>query len=145
MSGMASIGRNELVELERGLCWETRDGTGGRVSLPDHQDQGTTDPGGSRRGRPAWQLPVGSETGPGWASSMQAFLPLGSQPAEMHGQDNRKLSVLAKSVLGGRSLLSGWAGGSSSVVPPPPPQCPEIGNIGGGCGLQEGIGGLHRK
>ena len=39
------------------------DGPGGRVSLPDHRDQGTTDPGGgaggSMRGQPAWQLPVG--------------------------------------------------------------------------------------
>ena len=43
--------------------------------------------------------------------------------AEIHGQDNRKLSVLAKSVLGGRSPIVpdspiGMGGGSSSVVPP---------------------------
>ena len=54
-------------------------------------DQGT-DPGRrkrvSGRGQPAWQLPVGREHGSSWASSMKAFPPLGSHPAEIHGQDN---------------------------------------------------------
>ena len=90
-------------------------------------DQSTTNPGGgecgSRRGQPAWQLPVGRGPGTGWASRTQAFPPLGSQPAEIHGQDNRKLSVLAKSVLGGKSPIVpdspiGMGGGLSSVVPP---------------------------
>ena len=55
-------------------------------------DQGTTDPGGgervSGRSRPAWQLPVGHENGPSWASSTQAFPSLGSHPTEIHGQVN---------------------------------------------------------
>ena len=91
MASIASIGRHRLVELECGLLRETR-------------DQGATDPGGrecgSRRGQPAWQLPVGRGPGPSWASSMHAFPPLGSHPAEIHEQDNRKLPVLPKSVLG---------------------------------------------
>ena len=67
---MASIGRYGLGELEYGLFRETRDGPGGRVSLPDHRDQGTTDPGGEsvflgevgRRGSCRWGMrmaPVG--------------------------------------------------------------------------------------
>ena len=49
--------------------------------------------------------------------------PLGSQPAEIHGKDSRKLSVLAKPILGGRSPIMpdspiGMCRGSSSVVPP---------------------------
>ena len=52
---------------------EMRDGLGGRVSFPDHRDEGTTDPsrgvGGSRRRQPAWQLPVGRGVGPHWASN----------------------------------------------------------------------------
>ena len=103
-------------------------------------------PAGRPADRPAWQLAVESGPGPGWASSTQVFPPLGSQPTEIDRQDNRKLSVLAKSVLGGRSPIVpdspvGMGGGSSSVVP----QCPELGKMGGGCGLPEGIGGLHRK
>ena len=90
---MASTGRYGLVELGRGLLRETRDGPGGRVSLPDHRDQGTT------------------------------FPSLGSHPAEIHGQDNRNMLVLAQSVLGRRNpvvldSLIGMGGGSPSVVPP---------------------------
>ena len=48
---------------------------------------------------------MGSGPRPGWALSTQAFPPLGSQPAEIHGQDSRKLSILAKSVLGGRGPI----------------------------------------
>ena len=90
-------------------------------------DQGTTDPGGgervSGRGQPAWQLPVGHEHGFSWAPSTQAFPPLGSHPAEIHGQDNQKMSVLARSVLGKRNPIVpdspiGMGGGSPSVVPP---------------------------
>ena len=113
-------------------------------------DQGATDPGGgecgSRRGQPAWQFPVGRGSGPSWASSMHAFPPLGSHPTEIHGQDNRKLPVLAKLVLGGRSPIVpdspiGMGGGSSSVVPP------VSGARKNGRGMRpaEGIGGLHRK
>ena len=40
MSEMASTGRYGLGELERGLLLETRDGPGGRVSLPDHRGPG---------------------------------------------------------------------------------------------------------
>ena len=36
MSGMTNIGWYGLVELEGGLLRETRDGPGGRVSLPDN-------------------------------------------------------------------------------------------------------------
>ena len=91
-------------------------------------DQGMTDPGGgkygSRRGQLAWQLPVGRGPGPSWASSTHAFQPLGSHPTEIHGQDNRKLPVLAKSVLG-RSLivpdsLIGMGGAHHRWSPPPP-------------------------
>ena len=57
-------------------------------------DQGTTDPGGgesvSGRGQPAWQLPVGHEHGPSWASSTQAFPPLGSHPAKYMGRITEK-------------------------------------------------------
>ena len=68
---------------------------------------------------------MGSGPRPACALSTQAFPPLGSQPAEIHGQDNRKLSVLAKSLLGGRGPIVpdspiGMGGGSSSVVPPVP-------------------------
>ena len=72
--------------LLRGWSVDVRDGhcrvirTGGTGMW----DQGTTDPGGgdggSRRGQPAWQLPVGSGFGPSWASSTHAFPPLGSHP-----------------------------------------------------------------
>ena len=70
----------------------------------------------------ASQLPVGSGPGPGWASSMQTFPPLGSQPAEIHGQDSRKLPVLAKSVLGGRSDCAGLSDrdGRGLIVGSPP-------------------------
>ena len=55
---MANIGRHRLMELEWDILWETRDGPGGRVSLPDHlRDQGTIDPGGGVSGsksQPAW-------------------------------------------------------------------------------------------
>ena len=94
MSRMASIGRHGLLELGRGLLQEKRDGPGGRLNLPDHWGQGTTDPGGgecrSGRGQPVWQLPVGRGPGPSWASSTHAFQPLESHPAEIQGQDNRK-------------------------------------------------------
>ena len=67
---------------------------------------------------------MGRGPGSSLASSTHAFPPLGSHPAEVHGQDNRKLPVLAKSVLG-RSLIVpdspiGMCLGSSSVVPPVP-------------------------
>ena len=71
-SEMASTGRYGLVELACGLLRETRDGPGGRVSLPDHRDQGTTDPAEksvflrlgetNRRGSCRWSMsmaPVG--------------------------------------------------------------------------------------
>ena len=89
-------------------------------------DQGTTDPGGgvggSRRGQPAWQLPVGRELRPGWDSDTQAFPPLGSHPMEACGQDNRKLLGRTNMVLGsGNPIVPispvGMDGGSSSVVP----------------------------
>ena len=139
-----------LGELERGLLRETRDGPGGSA-YQIIGEQGMTDPGGgehvSGRGQPAWQLPVGHEHGPSWASSMQAFLPLGSRPAEIHGQDNRKVLVLARSVLGRRNPIVrdspiGMGGGSPSVVPPPP-QCPELGDLRGGCSLLEGMVGIQ--
>ena len=38
-----------------------------------------------------------------------------------------------------RTLRSGWAGAHSLWSP----QCPELGRMGGGCGLPERIGGLH--
>ena len=99
-------------------------------------DKGTTDSGGeervSGRGQPAWQLPVGHEHGPSWA-----FPRLWSHPAEIHGQDNRKSSVLAGSVLGRRNPIVpdspiGMDGGSPSVSP----QCPELGNPGGDAACQ---------
>ena len=113
-------------------------------------DQGTTDPGGgvggSRRGQSAWQLPVGRGLGPYWASNKQAFPPLGSHPTEARGQDNRKLPGLTKVVLGsGKPIVPispiGMNGGHHRWYP----RCPELGNMGGGCSLPEGIGGLHRK
>ena len=100
--------------------------TGGSASRTSG-DQETTDSGGGERvsGRnlPAWQLPVGHENGPSWAASTQAFLPLGSHPTEIHEQDNRELSVLARSVLGRMNPIVpdapiGMGGGSPSVVPP---------------------------
>ena len=124
---MANIEQYGPVELECGLLRETMDGPGGRVSLPDHRDQGMTDPGGGdgepRRGQPAWRLPVGRGLGPSWASSTHALPPLGSHPMEVRGQDNRQLPVRAKVVLGSRSPIMpdspiGLGRGSSSVVPP---------------------------
>ena len=90
------------------------------------EDHGTTDPGGgvsgSRRGQPAWQLPVGRGLGSGWASNTQTFPPLRSHPMEAHGQDNRKLAGRTKVVLGSRNpivsiSLVGMDRGSSSVAP----------------------------
>ena len=46
MSEMANIGRHGLMELDWGLLRETRNGPGGRVSLPDHR--------GSRYDSPRW-------------------------------------------------------------------------------------------
>ena len=40
-----------------------------------------------------------------------------------------------------RLLRSGWAGAHHRWSP----RCPELGDMGGGCGLPEGIGGLHRE
>ena len=40
-----------------------------------------------------------------------------------------------------RTLRSGWTGAHRRWSP----RCPELGNMGGGCSLPEGIGGLHRK
>ena len=113
-------------------------------------DQGMTDPGGgdggSRKGRPAWQLPVGRGLGHSWASSMHAFPPLGGHPTEVRGHDNRQLSVRTKSVLGGRNPIVpespiGMGGAHSRWSL----RCPELRRMGGGCGLPERIGGLHRK
>ena len=47
----------------------------------------------------------GPGEGPGWASSTQAFLPLGSHPTEACGQDNRKLPGRTKLVLGSRNPI----------------------------------------
>ena len=113
-------------------------------------DQGRTDPGGGEcvspvgRCRPTWHLPMGHEHGPGWSSSTQAFPPLRSHPAGMHRRDNRGMPVLAQSVLGRRDQVVpdppiGMGGGSPSVFP----QCPELGDLGGGCGLLDGIVGLR--
>ena len=114
-------------------------------------DGSTTDPGGgdggSKRGRPAWQLPAGHGLRPSRTLSMHAFPPLGSHPTDIRGQDNRQLPVWAKVVLGNRNPIVPdppirMDRTSLSVVPP---QCPELGNMGGGCGLPVGIGGLHRE
>ena len=108
-SSMFSFGKRGMVRVE---------GSASRTI----GDQGTTDPGGGERvsGR-GW--PVRHEHGPSWASNMQAFPPLGSHPTEIHEQDNRELSVLARSVLGRRNpivpdSLIGMGGGSPSEVPP---------------------------
>ena len=113
-------------------------------------DQGTTDPGGgervSGRNRPAWQLPVGHEKGPSWASSMQAFPPLGNHPTEIHEQDNRELSVLARSVLESRiPIVPDSPIGMGGVHRRRSPQCPELGDLGGGCGLPVAIVSLQRN
>ena len=65
---------------------------------------------------------MGHENDPGWASSTQAFLPLGSHPTEIPKQDNQELSVLARSVLGRRNPIVpdspiGMGGGPPSVFP----------------------------
>ena len=110
------------MELDRGLLWETRDGPGGRGSLPDHRGPGKTDPGGgervSGRDQPAWQLPVGHEHGPSWASCTQAFPSLGSCPAEIHGEDNRVGAGMKESGCARLSDRDGWrltVGGPPSV------------------------------
>ena len=87
-----------------------------------------TDPGGgdggSKRGQPAWQLPVGHGLiRPSWASSTHIFPPLGSHPTEVRWQDHRQLPVQANVVLGNRNPIVldspiGMGRGSSSVVPP---------------------------
>ena len=114
------------MELDWDLLRETRDGPGGRVSLPDHRDQGTTDPGrgvgGSWRRQPAWQLPVGCGLGPHWASNTQAFPPLGSHSTKDRVQNERKLLDRTEGVLGSGipmvpiSLVE-MDRGSLSVVP----------------------------
>ena len=113
-------------------------------------DQGTTDPGGgvggSRRGQPAWQLPVGHGLGIGWASNTQAFLPLGSHSTEFVDRMTGSCRAGPKwfwevGTLLCRSLRSGWIRAHHRWSP----RCPELGNMGGGCGLPEGIGGFHRE
>ena len=112
-------------------------------------DQGTTDPGGgvggSRKGRPAWQLPVGRRLGPDWASSTQAFPPLGNHSTEDRGQDKWKLPDRTEVVLGNGSPIVltpavGMGRGSSSVVP----QVSGARRHGRRCGLPEGLGRFHR-
>ena len=107
------------------------------------RDQGTTDPGGgvggSRRRPPAWQLPVGRGLGPHWASSTQAFPPLGSHSTKDGGYNERKLLDRTEGVLGSGNPMVQISlverdRGSGSVVP----QVSELGDIGGGCSLLEG-------
>ena len=80
--------------------------------------------GGSRRGWPAWQLPVGRGAGHGWASDTHAFPPLGSHPTEVCGHDNRQLPIRTKPVLGSRNPIVPDSpigmGGAHSRCPPPP-------------------------
>ena len=83
-----------------------------------------TDPGGgdggSKRGQPAWQLPVGRGLRPSWASSTHTFPSFGSHPTEVRGQDRS----VAGPDQGGAGKQEhdcaglGIGGGSSSVVPP---------------------------
>ena len=109
-------------------------------------DKGMTDPGGGEhaspvgRCQPTWQLPVGHEYGPGWSSIIQAFPRLRSHPTGIHRQDNRGMPVLA---LGRRDqvVLSDWDGVGAHHRWPL--QCPELGDLGGGCGLPDGIVGLR--
>ena len=147
---MDNIERYRPAGLECGLLRERGMVRAGGSASRIIGDQGTTDTGGgdggSRKGQPAWRLPVGRGLGHSWASSNHAFPPLGSHPTEVCGQDNRQLPVRVKVVLESRSLIVpdsaiGLGRGSSSEVP----RCQDLGNMGGGCGLPEGIGGLHRK
>ena len=89
-------------------------------------DQGTTDPGGgvggSRRGQPAWQLPVGRGLGPNLVPSTQAFPPLVSHFTDDRGQDKWKLPDRTEVVLGSENSVVPippveMGRGSSSVVP----------------------------
>ena len=112
------------------------------IGDPSTTDSGGGD-GGSRRGRPAWQLPVGCGTGHGWASDTQAFSSLGSHPSEARRHDNRQLPIRTKPVLGswnpiGPDYPIGMGGVSLPVVPP----VSRAGKNGRGCGLSEGIGCL---
>ena len=106
MSEMANIGRCGPMELECGLRGMVRAGGSASRIIGD---QGTTDPGKgvgrSRRGQPAWQLPVGRGLGPSWASNTQDFSPLGSHPTEARGQDKRKLPDRTKVVLRSRNQI----------------------------------------
>ena len=121
--GMAWWSQGAVSSGKQGMVW-----AGGSTSRIIG-DQGMTDPGGGERVspvvrcQPTWQLPVGHEHGPGWSSSTQAFPPLGSHPAGIHGRDNRGMPVLAQSVLGRRDRVVpdspiGMGGSSPSVVPP---------------------------
>ena len=107
-------------------------------------DQGTTDPDrgvvGSRRHQPAWQLLVERGLGPHWTSSAQAFLPLGS-----HSGMNERCWTALKGcwevgTLWCRSLRLGW----TEALCRWSPRCPELGDVGGGCGLLEGVGRFHK-
>ena len=100
--------------------------------------------------QPIWGSPVGHVHGSGWSSSTQAFPPLGSHPpvfpSGIHERDSRRMLALAQPVLGQRDRVVpdspiGMGGSSPSVVP----QCPELGDLGGGCGLQGGIASLRRN
>ena len=88
---------------------------------------------------------MGHVHGSGWSSTL-AFPPLGSHPpvfhSEIHKRDNRRMPALAQPALGQRDR----------VVPDSPigmggarHRCPELGDLGGGCGLQGGIAGLRRN
>ena len=141
---MSNIERYGPAELECGLLWETRDGPGGRVSLLDHRGRSTTDPGEVGRLGSCWR---GVGLDPVGLRACMLFRHWGAIPRKFVGR-------MTDSCRSGprwcwetgtrlcRTLQSGWAAGAHHRWFP---RCPELGNMGGGCGLPEGIGGLHRE
>ena len=116
-----------------------------RAGTSASQTIGMSDPGGgvgdSRRRQPAWQLPVGPGLGPHWASNT----PLGSHSTTDHGRNRRKLPDRTEGVLGSGNPMvpispTEMVRDSWSVDP----RCPELGDVGGGCGLLEELDQFHR-
>ena len=86
----------------------------------------------------------GGEGQPPGSSGTKVQLTLGSHPMEACVQDNGSCRARPKwcwevGTLLCRYLRSGWIGAHNRWSP----MCPELGNIGGGCGMSQGIGGFH--
>ena len=150
ISGMASTGQYGLVGPWRGLRRQTRDGPSGRVILPDHQwprndwrwRRGVCFPG-HQEPTDMCMVPVGLRARKlfhHWEASRQCF-PQGYTNGIIEGCRPWLSRCWDRGIGLFRTLRSGCAGARHRWSP----QCPELGDLGGGCGLQGGIAGLRRN